>query len=216
MARSRQHPPAAPDPADAPLTPRERRFVDEYLVDLNATRAYLAAHPRTTYTAARVGGSRLVAKANIRAEIRAGRDAQQRRTRVRADDVLREIARVAFSDVFYLVDDDDRLLPLRRVPFETRRAVASVRVLRERTTTRSTTRNGTRTRTVVSEQVIEYKLWNKIDALRQLCAHLGLDAGLPPLEVLLSLLPRDLSAELRAALAAPPGRNGAAAVDRTR
>jgi hypothetical protein len=65
----------------------------------------------------------------------------------------------------------------------------------------------TRIRTTVTECVVEYKLCNKIDALGRLCAHLGLDAGLPPLEVLLSLLPRDLVAELRAALAAPPGRN---------
>src|SRR5437868_5038248 len=114
MARPRRDPP--PEPADAPLTPSERRFVDEYLVDLNATRAYLAAHPRTTYAAARVGGSRLVAKANVAAELKAGRDAQQRRTRVRADAVLRELCRVAFSDPVYIVGSDDRLLPLRRVP----------------------------------------------------------------------------------------------------
>jgi phage terminase small subunit len=185
-------------------------FVDEYLVDLNGVRAYRAAFPAAGDAAAKVGASRLLTKANLRAEIIAGREAQQRRTRVRADAVLREIARVAFSDIFYLVGDDDRLLPLRRVPFETRRAVASVRVLRERTTVRTTTAGRTRTRTTVTEQVVEYKFWNKIDALRQLCAHLGLGAGLPPLEVLLSLLPRDLAAELRAELASPPGRNGAA------
>jgi hypothetical protein len=47
---------------------------------------------RVRGAAARVGGSRLVAKANVAAGIRAGLGAQQRPTRVRADAVLREIA----------------------------------------------------------------------------------------------------------------------------
>src|SRR5947209_3600953 len=106
MADSRRAPPPAPpDPADAPLTPRERRFVDEYLVDLNATRAYRAAFPNAGYAAAKVGASRLLAKATLRAEIRAAREAQQRRARVSADAVLRELARIAFSDVVNLLDD---------------------------------------------------------------------------------------------------------------
>lgn len=85
-----------------------------------------------------------------------------------------------------------------------------MRVLRERTTAKTTTAGRTRTRTTVTESVIEYKFWGKTDAPGRLCAHLGPDAGLPPLEVLLSLLPRDVAAELRAALADAPGRNGAA------
>jgi phage terminase small subunit len=186
--------------------------VDEFLVDCNATRAYLTVHPHTTYAAARVGGSRLVAKANIAAEIKAGRVALQRRAGVRADAVLRELARVAFGDLVYIMDDHDRLLPLRRVPLETRRAIKSVRVTRVR---RTVTKNG-RTRTTVTESVIEIQLWNKVEALRVLAEHFGLRQALPPIEVLLSLMPPDLSAAVRAELAAPPARKGGAAHDGTR
>jgi hypothetical protein len=71
MARSRRHP-LPPDPTDVPLTSAERRFVDEYLVDLNATRAYRAAFPEGNYAAARVGGSTAVPGAGPPAVVRPG------------------------------------------------------------------------------------------------------------------------------------------------
>lgn len=52
------------------MTERQKRFCDEYLIDLNATRAYKAAYPKIkSDAAATVNGSRLLAKANIRAYI---------------------------------------------------------------------------------------------------------------------------------------------------
>jgi hypothetical protein len=73
----------------------------------------------------------------------------------------------------YVVADDDRLLPLRRVPLETRRAAVSVKVCRERTTARTTTAGRPCTRMTVIEQVVEYKFWNKVDALGKLYARLA-------------------------------------------
>lgn len=52
------------------LTEKQKRFADEYLIDLNATRAYKAAYPSCKKDeTARVNGSRLLTNANVRAYI---------------------------------------------------------------------------------------------------------------------------------------------------
>ena len=48
------------------MTEKQKRFCDEYLIDLNATRAYKAAYPKTTHNAtAAANGSRLLNKTEI-------------------------------------------------------------------------------------------------------------------------------------------------------
>jgi len=181
-----------------PLTPSEQRFVDEYLIDQNATRAYRAAFPESTYHTARTEGSRLLAKPNIRREVKAGRDAVQKRSQVSADAVVREARRLAFADPLYLFEDDGETpRNIRSIPLETRRAIAAVKVRRERT--ERTTAGETTTRTTYD--VIEYKLWPKTAGLDKLFAHLGLTQSITPLEALLAALPEELAAEVREALA---------------
>lgn len=52
------------------MTERQKRFADEYLQDLNATRAYRAAYPAVKKDdTARAAGSRLLANVNVRAYI---------------------------------------------------------------------------------------------------------------------------------------------------
>lgn len=52
------------------MTERQKRFADEYLLDLNATRAYRAAYPAVKKDdTARAAGSRLLANVNVRAYI---------------------------------------------------------------------------------------------------------------------------------------------------
>jgi phage terminase small subunit len=191
-----------PDPRPtAPLTAAQQRFVDAYIATPNAVRAYRAAYPNTSYRSAAVQAHWLLKKPNIRAEIEAGRRAQQRRTRLSADRVLRELARVAFADVGELFDPDGRLREPHRVPLETRRALASVKVTRERVTRRVTRDGETTTTETVHESVVEYRFASKMDALGRLCDCLGLSASLPPLQVVLSLLPPPLAVRVRQCMA---------------
>ena len=190
----------APDtpPHLKPLTVRERLFVQEFLVDRNATRAYLAVFGQDARHAA-AQGPMLRREPHVQAEIEAATAAQVRRARIRADEVLREIARIAFSDPAFLVDERDRLLPIRQIPLEARRAIRSIRRSRERVTI---TREG-RTRTTVRESTVEYTFCDKLAALNVLVEVMGLKkAPLPPLETLLTLLPPQLAQLLRAHLAA--------------
>ena len=80
----------------AKLTERQKRFCDEYLIDLNATQAAIrAGYSKKT---AKVIGNENLTKPDIAARIKKRRDAQIKRTEITADRVLLELARIAFVD----------------------------------------------------------------------------------------------------------------------
>lgn len=186
----------------APLPPEHVRFIEEYLIDDNGTRAYKAAYPAATYQTCKVEASRLLAKPNIKREIRAARDARQRRTQIRADTALREAGRLAFSDPLYLFEDDG-VTPrnIRDIPADTRRAIASVKVRREKVETHTTSNRQTTKRVVVTHDIIEFKLWPKPKGLDKVFRHLGLEQEITPLDALLAALPADLAGQVRQAIA---------------
>lgn len=81
------------------LTDKQKRFCEEYLIDLNGTRAYLAAYPRVrTEAAARTNASRLLTNANIQDYISELQKEQSKRTGIKADDVINELKSVAFTE----------------------------------------------------------------------------------------------------------------------
>lgn len=52
------------------MTEKQKRFADEYLIDLNATRAYKVAYPSIKNDeTARVNGSRMLTNANVKSYI---------------------------------------------------------------------------------------------------------------------------------------------------
>lgn len=78
------------------LTQRQARFVDEYLVDLNATQAAIRAG-YSQKTAASIGEENL-RKPEIQAAIQAAMKSRQERTELTQDMVVKELARIAFGD----------------------------------------------------------------------------------------------------------------------
>src|SRR5262245_22469955 len=86
------------------LTAVQEKFVSEYLVDLNATRAYLHAFPGSSYNAARAHASRLVANGNVKTEITRALRAVRKASRLSAERVLREVCLIAFSDIADVFD----------------------------------------------------------------------------------------------------------------
>ena len=80
------------------LTDKQKIFADEYLVDLNATRAYKAAFPRVRKDeTARVNGSRMLTNANVAAYVEERMRERQKRTEITQDRVLEELAAIAFA-----------------------------------------------------------------------------------------------------------------------
>lgn len=83
---------------DKKLTGKQKRFADEYLIDLNGTRAYKVAYPsvKKDDTAA-VNANRLLRNAKIAAYIAKRQQDLQHRTEITQDRVLQELAAIAFS-----------------------------------------------------------------------------------------------------------------------
>lgn len=72
-----------------PLTAKQQRFVDEYLVDLNATQAAMrAGYSEKT---AEQQGYQLLQKTSVAAEIQAAKDRRSERTGITSDYVLATI-----------------------------------------------------------------------------------------------------------------------------
>lgn len=83
------------------LTPKQQRFVDEYLVDLNATQAAV----RAGYSArtANEQGARLLAKASVRAAVDAAKAQRSQRTGITAERVLADLFDIATADANDLI-----------------------------------------------------------------------------------------------------------------
>ena len=129
-------PPDAPEPDDGTgdasreLTPKQRAFVREYLKDSCAAQAAI----RAGYSAktAESQGSRLLRNAKVLAAVEAGQaaleEAVQDEVRVEVSEVLRELRRLAFSDIGQGVGERGGVLMLKDMPEDFRRAISSIEV----------------------------------------------------------------------------------------
>ncbi len=84
------------------LTEKQQRFVDEYLVDLNATQAAIRAG--YSANAAAEQGYEHLRKPHIQLAIAQARKAQQERTQITADRVISELGLIAFADARELAE----------------------------------------------------------------------------------------------------------------
>lgn len=140
------------------LTPKQQRFVDEYLVDLNATQAAIRAG-YSAKTAHSVGAENLT-KPEIASAIQRAKDARSKRTQITSDRVLEELGRIGFSDMRAFVEwgpSRVTLLDSDGLSAEESPAVAEV--------SQTTTQHG---------GSIRFKLHDKVNALTQIAKHLGM------------------------------------------
>lgn len=86
-----------------PLTPRQARFVELFLVSLNATDAYRVAYG-VGDRVAEANGARLLSNARVRGAIDAARKARSERTEITQDDVLKRWWQIANADARELIE----------------------------------------------------------------------------------------------------------------
>lgn len=89
------------------MTKKQKRFVEEYLIDLNATQAAIRAG-YSPATAKDIGCENL-AKPNIRACIDQAIAVRSKRTGINQDRVVRELARIAFIKMTDVVDSEGKI-----------------------------------------------------------------------------------------------------------
>lgn len=142
--------------AGAKLTDKQRRFCDEYLIDLNATQAAI----RSGYsekTAYRIGAE-LLQKTSVAEQIEKRKAARVKRTEITQDFVLMELLKIAKADGtdFATVGKRNRvtITPTDDLPADKRAAVAGVKKGKH--------------------GEIEVKTYDKLKALELLGRHLGI------------------------------------------
>lgn len=92
-----------------PLTPKQQRFAEEYLTDLNASAAYQRAGYAARGNAAEVNASRLLRNAQVAAAVAAGMKARSEKVGVDSEWVLRRLASEAEADLADLYDEQGNL-----------------------------------------------------------------------------------------------------------
>ena len=96
------------------LTQKQRLFVDEYLIDLNATQAAIRAG-YSKRTAGQIGDENLK-KPQIAQAIKEAMDSRNKRAQIDADYVLRRLVEIDQMDVADILTDDMSVKPLNEWP----------------------------------------------------------------------------------------------------
>lgn len=141
------------------LTPKQERFVDEYLKDLNATQAAIRAGyaPKHAHTIA----SQLLSKTQVSEEISIRRKAMADNCGITRDRVIKEMARLAFFDARKFFDDDGNPIHISKLDDDAAAAINGLDV--------SAVGNAE----MGIGQVLKYKIPDKNKALENLAKILG-------------------------------------------
>ena len=140
------------------LNPKQQRFCEEYMIDLNATQAAIRAG--YSVKTAKEQASRLLTNVNVSREIERLQALQSKRTGVTADRVIRELAKIAFVDPDRVINADDGTIKADATD-EDKAAIQGVKVKRSSSVNGDSFEN-------------EVKLYDKTKALELLGKHLGL------------------------------------------
>lgn len=142
------------------LTAKQQRFVDEYLIDLNATQAAIrAGYSEKT---ANEQASRMLANVNIQQLIQNAINNRSIKTEITQERVLLEIARLAFNDPRKAFDKNGAILPIKEWPDEVAAAVSSIKI------------NETKVDGVVVGETKEIKFWDKGKQIELAGRHLAM------------------------------------------
>lgn len=148
------------------LTPKQQRFVEEYLTDLNATQAAIRAG--YSEKGANVRGSYLLANVNIANAIAKAKQDLSERTGITQERILMELSRIGFSDLRNVLTPGGNLLDPRDWDDDTAAAISSFEVV--------TNSNGEKDKD--GRKAIEYthkiRVWDKNSALEKMGKHLGM------------------------------------------
>lgn len=138
----------------ARLTAKQRRFCEEYLIDLNATQAAIRAgySPKT----ARFIANENLTKPYIQKRIQNQMEERSKRTNVTQDMVVQELAKIGFSDItdyLKVKNNHVEIFDTDNIPREKLAAIAEIKE---------------------SNYGLSIRLYDKIRALELLGRHLGM------------------------------------------
>lgn len=139
------------------MTSKQKAFVDEYLIDFNATRAY-----KSVYTGvknddvARKNGSRLLTNADVKEYLEVRTAEREARQEIKQDRVLKELSNMIDLDVTEVVSIDNDTVLVKDTSCLTAEQKKCIKSIKQ-------TRDG-----------IEIQFYDKMKALELLGRHLGM------------------------------------------
>jgi hypothetical protein len=116
---------------DKPLTARQELFAQGVVAGLSQSAAYRKAYPQSLQwkpDAVHVAGAKMMAKGRVAVRIKELQDLVTREFVVETADLLRESARVAFSDIRGIMHADGRVKLPHELDTDTARAVSSFKI----------------------------------------------------------------------------------------
>ena len=114
------------------MTDAQKRFCDEYLIDLNATRAYKVAYPRCKKDeTANAASSRMLRNVKVQEYISEKQKEIEKRTEVTQDMVIKELAKIASLDIRKLYTENGQLKNVADIDSDTAGAISSLETLEE-------------------------------------------------------------------------------------
>lgn len=143
----------------AKLNAKQRRFVEEYLIDLNATQAAIrAGYKRSEYTD--TNAAKLLENTSVAEAIEKAMAERSKRTGISQDRVLEEIAKLAFVNAADVIDMDSVTV----LPGVAREDLACIKSVKVKRTTKG--------KNVIEEREVQF--YDKKASLELLGRHLGM------------------------------------------
>lgn len=139
------------------LTPKQEKFAQNVANGKTLADAYRSAYPTSKKwvdSALHPAASKLMVNTKVRTRVDMLRAKAESAADISREKLLREIARLAFSDPRRLVKDSGAMVPFHELDDDTAAAIASVEV--------------------DEYGKVKYKLWDKGAAQEKLAKHLGL------------------------------------------
>ncbi|AUQ74767.1 terminase small subunit [Phaeobacter piscinae] len=151
---------------NAKLNEKQKRFAEEYLIDLNATQAAIrAGYSERT---AEQQGYQLLQKTSVMEAVRDAQEARSKRTEITQDKVLQELAKVAFSDLRKVLTTGGALIDAQDWEDDVAGFVSSVEVVKKPSGEYDEDGNP------IIDHVHKIRAWDKMAALEKLGKHLGM------------------------------------------
>lgn len=143
----------------AKMTEKQKRFVEEYLIDLNATQAAIrAGYKRSEYTD--TNANKLLENTSVAEAIEKAMAERSKRTGINQDRVIEELAKLAFVNAADVIDVNTATV-LKDAKPEDLACIQSVKV-----------KKTTKGKDTIEER--EVRFYDKKDSLVQLGKHLGM------------------------------------------
>ena len=152
------------------LDPKESRFVEEYLKDLDPRRSAIEAGYSETTAASKAYQwvSNRKIKPHVFDAIDAAKQKRSKRTEITQDRVLQELAKVGFSDIRGALNSNGQLIAAQEWDDQFAGAVSSLEVVQRPSGEYDDDGKP------IMENVSKFRMWDKMNALEKMGKHLGM------------------------------------------